>query len=312
MKKVLQSKLKRLFPIELLIDLNYITYTDNNNTRKGKMIEEKLVEYKIDFLKLGSGTNRIGIQIEDFIVKIALDTHGKMDNRREFKYTDKLQPFVIKVYECLLDGLIITCEALTLISEEEFTAAKSEIIPILSNISKNFFIGDIGFDSKNYANWGRRKSDKSLCILDFAYVYSVGYQTFTCTCELSQPFLRYDQNYVYLICPVCGRKWAFGEIRKRISKQSEAAEVGNVGDISYNLRNSTEVVDENPNYTISLYNESMKKEEERKEKDDKKRRNREIIEKIDRVNTCGLDEFAPDDPTSFEELIARLKHQIDD
>lgn len=303
--KVIRSRILEIFSVELLIELNYITYMDINNKQKGDEVKNKLKEYGIKFLPLGSGTNRLGLQIEDAVYKIALDKHGMIDNKREFKYTDKLQPYVIKVYECTPDGLVMACEPFSPLSEIEMVESREEMLEILGKISKHFFIGDIGCNKDNYANWGRRKTDKRLGILDFAYIYSVDYNTFRCNqCE-ARGFLRYDKNYVNLICPHCGAEYTFGQIRRRITKNDEAREIGDITKISYNLTKSLQVVQENRDYTISLYGQIMDEKEKLDEKEARKKRNREIIKKLDKP--VSFDEFEPDDPTSFNEIVRMIE-----
>ena len=307
MKKKLTSRIKRIFPTQLLIDFNEIMYTDVTNEERGKLVKQRLRDYGIDFFPLGSGTNRLGIQIEDAVYKIALDRHGTIDNRREFKYTDRLQPYVIKVYETTVDGLVASCEPYTIISAEEFTESEAEIRQILKEISKHFFIGDIGFNLKNYVNWGRSKVTGKIGILDFAYVYTVSYNVFRCDCP-SRPFLAFDSNYDKLICPECGKSWTFGEVRKRISKKNEADEIGDMRSLSYNLHLPVEVLDENKNYTISLYNTAEQQERYNKKRMEKIR-NREIIEKMEQREQQSFNEFEPDEATSFEELMKLINER---
>lgn len=304
MKKIIRSRIKEFFPTELLIEFNKILYMDVNTRERGDIVKKKMSDFGIDFSPIGSGTNRIGVQIGDTVFKIALDDHGKTDNQREFKYTDKLQPFVIRVYECLPDGLIAACEPFTLISETEFEESKEEIFDILNRISKHFFIGDIGYTTKNWQNWGRRKTDHHIGILDFAYIYTVDYSLFRCDCP-SQPFLRYDENYINLICPVCGKVWTFGQIRKRLSRKQEKAEIGDITKLSYNIHGPSEIVDVNLNYTISLYDD-YKKQEKMTKKQLEKKKNKEALERLKERETHTIDEFEVDDPTSFEELMKML------
>ena len=312
MKTQLISKIHQTFTPEQLVELCAITYQPATNYEKVIMIENVLEnKFHIPFLKLGSGTNRYGVQIGDMVFKIALDEHGKIDNMREYTYTDKLQPYVIKCYECTPDGLVMVCEPFSPISEKEFLSLKNEIIPILKELSKNFFIGDIGFTTKNNANWGRRKSDGQLGILDFAYCYSTSYKTFCCTCA-SEPFLQYDENFNDLICPICQKKWSFRDVRKRISRKNQLEEIGDIRKLGYNLTSEFEIVEKHSEYTISLYAEEEKKKEKRNERKERKRRNREILRRMNSKEKSRYDEYDIDSPTTFDELIAKMKKRIAD
>lgn len=311
MKRRIISKIINIFKPEILVKLNEITYQAESNKVKGDMIANLLTEYKIERFLLGSGTNRLGVQIGDTVFKIALDKHGKTDNKREFKYTDKLQPYVIKVYECTFDGLVAACEPFIPMSQSDFIENKEGIIEILADISRNFFIGDIGYlPDKNYANWGFRKTDNSIGILDFAYIYSVNYNTFTCTCE-GKPFLYYDDNYVKLLCPACGRKWEFKEIRKRIKREDEEKEIGNIMELSYNVKEYENTVEVNDSYTRSIYTDVREQELEKSKKMATKHRIREIMRKADERRNKSFNEFELDDPRTFDELIKSIKSRPD-
>ena len=72
----------------LLIELEKISrsYFNDNNTKVLK-IYELLDQYKVPYTKLGTGTNRLGIMVDSYAVKIAYDKDGKIDNKREFIYS---------------------------------------------------------------------------------------------------------------------------------------------------------------------------------------------------------------------------------
>ena len=235
----LRSLLKKYFPVELLIKLDEIScaYDIDNNSKTSEIIE-LLNEYKVPFTPLGNGTNRYGILIDGFAIKIALDRMGKIDNQREFKYSKFLYPKVVKVYECFPTGLIAAFEYVTILSLSEFYERQEEMREILSEIAPYFLIGDIGISTVNYVNWGIRP-DGSLVILDFAYIYSLSYRGFTCTCE-DEGMLQFDNDYNYLICPFCGKKWTFADIRRRISKQDEINEIGDIRECGYVLSHHEE------------------------------------------------------------------------
>lgn len=309
----LHSRILQYFDIDTLIEINYIMKADITNSERGAKIIALLSEHVRKkggkLLLLGSGTNRIGLQIEDCVFKIALDIHGCIDNRREFKYTDKLQPYVIKVYECLPDGLVAACEVFNSFTKDdwELPEVKDSVMEVLQEVSKNFFIGDIGYSSKNYANWGFRKTDKRVGILDFAYIYTTSYHIFSCVnpnCR-TRAFLQYDSNYVDLVCPACGKKYTFADIRKRISRKQQEEEIGDIRKLSYIMTDVDQVFEANPNYTISLYSSNIITDEKKSEKERLKKENRKMIEKLDRPKD-SFNEFDLDEPTTFEEIMERI------
>lgn len=141
---------------------------------------------------------------------------------------------------------------------EEFRNYQDDMRDILSEISENFLIGDCGITGKNYGNWGIR-NDGTICILDFAYIYNVTYNVFNCTSCADEPLLRYDKNYVDLICPVCGRKYSFGDIRRRITRKDQENEIGDIRRLGYNLKSSKENVVLNPDFEPKVYDDRKKK-----------------------------------------------------
>lgn len=225
--RTFRSRILQYFPMELLVKLYLISINhDVNNNDKTPKIVELLKEFDVPFTPLGNGTNRYGILIDGYAFKIALDDAGRMDNRREFHYAKKLYPYVVKVYECMENGLLAVFEYVTIFSYDEYLAAQDDMREILSEISHRYLIGDIGVSQENYVNWGTRQNG-DVCIMDFAYIYSLSYRGFQCTCE-DQGTLEFDQDFNHLVCPFCHTKWEFSDIRRRISKADEEKEIGNI------------------------------------------------------------------------------------
>lgn len=265
-KKLFRSLIKKYFPVDLLVKLDEITMShDIDNNSKTKEIVELLKEYNVPYSPLGNGTNRYGILIDGYAVKIALDRMGKTDNKREFKYTKVLYPSVVKVYECLETGLIAVTEYVTIFSLDDFYENQSKMREILAEISSVFLVGDIGISTNNYVNWGTR-NDGSICILDFAYIYSLSYKGFKCTCE-DEGTLEFDKDFNYLICPFCKKKWDFASIRRRISKEDEIKEIGDIMTIGYVLRDSEEELEVDPEKTPISKKEKKKIAEREKRKE---------------------------------------------
>ncbi len=266
-RKIMRSLIHKYFPNELLMKLDDISdnYSIDNNA-KSKLINKALDDYNVPYAILGNGTNRYGILIDGYAVKIALDKLGKIDNRREFKYSAQLQPYVVKVYEANEVGLIAVTEYVTIFTKDDLYENEEEMRDILSDISQNFLVGDIGISANNYINWGIR-DDSSICILDFAYIYALSYKQFNCYCN-SNTMVEYDENFNNLICPECGRKYSFSEIRKRITKADEEAEIGNINDVGYILTSEKEEVEIDPAKVIIKINdeEELKKKEKKLKK----------------------------------------------
>lgn len=242
-----------------MIELMKITMlSDFNNNEKGDFVKKLLREREIPFNALGSGTNRMAVQIDGYAVKIALDKDGMIDNCREMLYAKALQPYVVKVYECVPNGLIAVTEFVEIFNLDDFHIHQEEMEDILKEVSEQFLIGDVGISGKNYVNWGTR-NDGTICILDFAYIYSVNYNVFSCSCN-DETMLHYDKKYVNLICPVCGKKYTFGEVRRRITRKQQEEEIGDIRRLGYNLSKEEETLNYNPDFEPKIHDSKKKKE----------------------------------------------------
>jgi len=245
MKGTKRSLIKKYFPPEVCLEIEKVTMLNVSNNRKGEKIDAIIRAHGIPADRIGTGTNRIGFAIDGFAVKIALDKDGKIDNKREFKYSKQLYPYVVKVYEVdKVNGLIAVTEYVKSFDESDFSEIKrqSQMREILADISNQFLIGDVGISKNNFGNWGIRTDDDSICMLDFAYIYSISYRTFQCTCD-NRTILKYDNDFVNLICERCRKKYTFGAIRKKISKQQQADEIGDISKLGYTLTKPEEEVD---------------------------------------------------------------------
>lgn len=251
------SLIKKYISDELYIDILKVTknaYLDNNS--KSEVIKDMLLKNNVPFSSLGNGTNRFAVMIDGYALKISLDELGCIDNRREFLYSKALQPYVIKVYECTPSGLFAVTEYVNIFNEDDYRSYQDDMREILAEISSQYLIGDVGITLKNYINWGKRNDD-SICILDFAYIYDVKYGTFTCTCDDST-ILRYDSDYTFLVCPRCGSKYTFGDIRRRITRKAQEEEIGDIRRLSYNIHSESEEVEFEKSYEPQI-NKSKKK-----------------------------------------------------
>lgn len=298
-KRIIRSIIKKYFTPEILVDLYLVTLrSDISNNGKVDEIYNILRRENIPFNQLGAGTNRCAVQIDGYAVKIALDRDGQIDNKREFLYTKALQPYVIRVYECSLDGMIMVCEYVQIFTERDFFENQTEMREILKIISEQYMIGDMGISGKNYINWGY-KLDHSICILDFAYIYTIKYTQFTCTCGNGQNILMYDRDYNDLICPVCNKKWAFKTLRKRITKKDQENEIGDIRKIGYVVNKPVNEVIANPAFDPVIVEPKNEEEEERK-------RNKEIRKKLKEMEkTYDYDDVPY---STFEEILDEIKN----
>ena len=270
MNQKFHSRIKEHFGNEeLIVELEKLSkrYDIDNNT-KTLLIYDILKRYGIQFEKLGPGTNRLGIQIDGYVFKIALDELGHMDNRREFKYSPELYPDVIKVYECMPNGLIAVSEYVTVFDRDMYYNNMDKMRKILSRLCERYLIGDIGISANNFMNWGVRV-DGSICSLDFAYIYDITSDAFMCSCK-EHPYVEYDSDYNNLICPACKKKYSFVQIRRRISDEVEEAEVGDIRSHAYIITDVDQEVEINPELSVFMKNETHKDKKHKGEKSEKK------------------------------------------
>ena len=256
MKQKFHSRIKQHFGNEeLIVELEKLSQRyDIDNNAKTLIIYDILKQHGIPFEKLGPGTNRLGIQIDGYVFKIALDALGQMDNRREFKYSPELYPDVIKVYECMPNGLIAVSEYVTVFDRDMYYENTEKMRKILSRLCDRYLIGDIGISITNFMNWGVRV-DGSICSLDFAYIYDITSDAFMCTCK-DHPYVEYDSDYNNLICPACKKKYSFAQIRRRISDKMEEEEVGDIRKKAYIITDVNQELEIDPSLSVFMKNET--------------------------------------------------------
>lgn len=194
----LRSRIKKYFTPELLHQIAAVCDTMRINSAHHKMVvvQQLLRMAGVQYNVLGGATNRLTLSMDSYTVKIAVDHQGYVDNEIEFSISQELQPYVTKTYET--NGYVLVCEEVRLLSLSEFKLLRSDILTILSELSSDYLMGDVGYDAKNYENWGIRE-DGSLVILDYAYIHRATETLFVCE-VCGEGILRYDSNYNYLKC----------------------------------------------------------------------------------------------------------------
>ncbi len=278
MKKVLRSMILEQFPFDLRVQIELLSRKRNiENKDKQEELFKLLRDANIsDITPLGSGTNRYAFRMNGYVVKVATDHDGKIDNLKEMKMAKRLFPDVTKVYEVTENGTLLVAEYIQPFqSFGEMQRYADKIKDILRKISQVYLIGDVGIDSKNYANWGLRVgSDDPVC-LDFAYVYDARSDIFICHECNTGSMLCYTSDYTELICPnpACGHKYRFEDIRGRMSNDVHMQEIGDLSQEAYKLAESnqlTELTPERSNY--------LKRKEVKDNKESKKEEEMESIE----------------------------------
>lgn len=214
-----------------------------------------LKKYNVgDVVKLGPGTNRYGMKLDGFVVKVATDNDGKIDNMKEFKMAKRLFPRVPRTYEVSKNGLLLVAEYIQPFdSYSEMLHYADQIREILQELSAVYLIGDVGITSKNYANWGIRPGTDEVVCLDFAYVYDVSSDIFICRHCKTNTMLVPNKDFTKLVCPnpACGKETLFEDIRAMIPNDYHRRQIGDLSEEGYEMVGSnvlTELTEERSNY----------------------------------------------------------------
>ena len=99
MEKILRSFIHEHFSIDLRVKIELLSRRRDLVKKEEKQHEliQLLQNNDINNLvKLGSGTNRYAFRLDGFVVKVATDNDGKIDNMKEFKMAKRLYPYVSK------------------------------------------------------------------------------------------------------------------------------------------------------------------------------------------------------------------------
>lgn len=259
MQKTLRSLIHEKIPPELRFQLELLSRKRNLiNEEKHEKIIELFREFGInDIVLLGPGTNRYAIKIDGYVLKIATDHDGKVDNLKEFKMAKRLFPYVTKTYEVSENGTLLVAEYISPFSSyHEMTTHADQIREILTKLSSTYLIGDVGITAKNFANWGLRAGSNEPVCLDFAYVYEVSSELFICRECKTGSMLVPDRDFKRLNCSnsSCGKEYSFEDIRAKIGNDIHRHEIGDLREEGYYLTSSnvvTELSEQRSNYLVS-------------------------------------------------------------
>ena len=269
MNKILRSLIHEKFPFDLRVKMELISKRrDCSNGEKQHEIINLLRTNGLDVTELGSGTNRYAFKLDGFVVKVATDNDGKIDNLKEFKMAKRLYPYVTKIYEVSENGTLLVAEYIQpFTSFTEMCVYQDKIRKILSELSSVYLIGDVGISSNNYSNWGLRIGTDDPVCLDFAYVYNVRSELFVCTACKTNSMLVPDNDFKELHCsnPACGKRVKFEEIRSRIGNDIHKHEIGDLSEEGYKILSSnvlTELTEEQSNYLTRKKNKKASKKQQ--------------------------------------------------
>lgn len=242
-----RSRLNTL-PFDLKLKIGEIPYQKGMlaSSRKNKVME-LLKEYNVQFLEVGTGTNRFIIKYDGYAVKIALDKEGIADNKQEWVMSEMLNPDVAYAHEISKGGhMLIADYAAAFTSYSEMYSYASTIKKILKKWSTKYLLGDVGLSKLNYANWGISPDGRPVCI-DYAYIFPASMDLFKCICgNKSMTFT--DTTCSAYKCTKCGHVYEDRELRSKISQQERLKLFENVEGIE--MKESYENHMINPKYIL--------------------------------------------------------------
>lgn len=209
------SKIKTLFKPQTVHDLAAVCDTRRipSNIKKMELVMKILVRERKDVMQIGGATNRIVVQIEGYIIKVALDSQGFEDNLMEFSLAEELSGDTSKTYET--NGYLLVAQLARLMTKDEWYRRKGDILRKLERLSKDYLLGDVGYDELNRTNWGVLDND-DVVILDYAYIHRATERLFTCP-DCEDGTLTYDQYYTQLMCSNmthCKSRFTYSEMKK--------------------------------------------------------------------------------------------------
>lgn len=262
--KTLRSFVHEKIPLDLRVDLDILS---RRRDLRGEEKQEEIInlfrKYEIDNIsQLGPGTNRYGLKLDGFVIKVATDNDGKIDNMKEFKMAKLLFPRVPKTYEVSENGSLLIAEYVQPFdSFTEMSRKADKIRAILTELSAVCLIGDVGITSKNYANWGIRVGTDEVVCLDFAYIYDVTSDLFICRhCHMNSTLVP-NKDFTKLVCPnpACGKETLFEDIRAMIPNDYHRQQIGDLSKEGYLMTSSnvlTELTESRSNYLVRIKKKS--------------------------------------------------------
>lgn len=269
MVKKIRSLIQEKIPFDMRVEIELLSKRrDLIPSEKFEKLLELFKSSGIDIIPIGPGTNRYGFKLNGFAVKIATNEEGKIDNLKEFKMAKRLYPYVIRVHEVSSNGTILVCEYIQpFMSYTEMCMYSDQIKKILEELSSVYLIGDVGISANNFGNWGLRMGTDDPVCLDFAYVYSVSSNLFTCTKTNCKGVMIPDDNFVGLYCNVCRAPYSFQDIRARLANDLHSLEIGDLTTEGYVMREAETVMEldtERSNYLLATKEKEKKSSKKQK------------------------------------------------
>lgn len=228
---IIRSRINELIKPEFRLQVYKINLSTASIEEKSRRVKNELTKFKIPYHTLGDGTNRLAVHCANYCLKVAIDRDGGIDNLREFLYHDQTAQFTPEAYEVDYDyGTVMFCEEVRPMTLEEFKSKQDNLRKILTKLSEDFIIGDMGLVGKNFTNFGVTKDGRDV-ILDYAYIYSLSENLHMCdVCAAkgtSYPLVP-TSDFTGLTCSnPFHKKYTipFHEFRMRITMEEQVREI---------------------------------------------------------------------------------------
>lgn len=109
--------------------------------------------------------------------------------------------------------------------EAEFRLNKEGILEILRDLSHDYIFEDIGWDLKNYENWGYRDNG-DIIVLDIGYVFPIRNNERALSCPKCRGELKPNSIFTNFVCqnPTCRCKVSFMDVRRQMNMELEDQE----------------------------------------------------------------------------------------
>lgn len=175
------------------------------------------------FYFIGGGTNRRTYACSydpRIVAKVATDSVGISNNKREIVNQNVLKPYCCKVYEISPCGTLAIIERVTPVkTQQDFQVIAEEVFDILLFKIRNKNIGMEDIGRRSFKNWGVRNGFGPV-LLDYPTMYVIDPERAFCyaknpvTGALCNAPLDYDDGFDSIVCTACGAKYMSKSLAK--------------------------------------------------------------------------------------------------
>lgn len=209
-----QEDIDKIREIALSADINA------NPTEKYRRL--KAIMEPRGFYFIGGGTNRRAYACRydpRVVAKVATDSVGISNNKRELVNQDVLKPYCSKIFEVSPCGTLAIIERVNPIkTQAEFQTIANEVFDVLEFKIRGNNIGMEDIGRRSFKNWGVRTGYGPV-LLDYPTMYVIDKKrAFCCAKTKSGDYcngpLQYDDGFDNIVCSYCGAKYMSKSIAK--------------------------------------------------------------------------------------------------